>query len=77
MLKSNLFDGLVASLCEAYADQPRSAAEDALLAAVQRASVTEKLPIGTVECDADFGAACPVGALCARCCLLAACRADS
>ena len=50
------------SLCEAYADQPCSAAGDALITAVQRAMATEIFPSEAIECDVDFGAACTAGA---------------
>ena len=62
-MQSDLLEGVVASLCEAYADQPRSASEDALIAAVQRATTAENFPIENIGCDIDFGAACPDGVL--------------
>ena len=57
-----MLEGVVGSLCAAYADQPCSAAEDALITAVQRAMATEIFPSEAIECDVDFGAACPAGA---------------
>ena len=67
MLKSELLEGVVASLCQVYTDRPCSVVEDAVAAAVSRALAVESYPPEHVVCDADFGAACPEGALYAAC----------
>lgn len=66
---ADLLEGVAASLCKVYADQPCSAVEDAVAAAVSRAIAAESYPPENVACDVDFGAACPEGALYAPCCL--------
>ena len=72
-MKSNLLEGVAASLCKEYADQPCSAVEDAVAAAVTRAIAAESYPSENVACDVDFGAACPEGTLYAPFCLQLAC----